>query len=325
VTELDRGFAFATLGLSLLVAPAELVAAERVELVERSADCELNRELATQLRAELEAAGFDVVEPPLAESTPPVPARFAVVSCEGAGESSIAVSLLQTGRDPDRRIFSGNTDESTHSLVLRVTEFLRARVVEVSSPPTPETSVAVPPPSQPEAENLAYTAELGAAALLHPGGLAFSIAPAIALGVELTRPLRIELRASGPFLGTENGGAGSANVDQELALLGVRFVVLDGVPDVFVSAAAGAFRLGARGEARPPFQSLTNSALSAVLAAGAGSDVRVATAGNLTLTLGARADAALLMPQPALRLAETAVARAGQPAYALTATIGARF
>jgi hypothetical protein len=318
VTGLRRGLAFATLGAALLVAPSRLVAAERVQLVERGTDCELNRELVTQLRAELEAAGFNVVAAPVAEPA------LATVTCEAPDATSIAIWVPRAGRDPDRRVLRADPNESTHSLVVRVTEFLRARAVEVAPPPSePSTAarrpVAREPPSRP------YSLELGASALFHPGGLAFSVAPAVALGVEIAGPLWLELRAAGPFLGTENGGVGSAHFDQELALVGARFVALQGVADFFVSAAIGAFRLGANGEARPPFQSLTNSSLSAAFAAGAGSAVRVATAGSVTFAFGARADAILLAPEPALRLAETAVATAGQPVCSLTATIGARW
>jgi hypothetical protein len=321
VTGLRRGLALATLGAALLVAPSRLVAAERVQIVERGADCELSREFVTQLRAELEAAGFNVVvEAPVAQPA------LATVTCEAPGGTSISILIPRAGRDSDRRVLRAESNESAHSLVVRVTEFLRARVVEVTPPPPRrEPGIAARPPVAPEPQSRAYSLELGASALFHPGGLAFSAAPAVALGVELAGPLWLELRAAGPFLGTENGGVGRAHLDQELALAGARFVAFDGVADVFVSAAVGAFRLGAKGEARPPFQSLSNSALSAAFAAGAGGEVSIVTLGSVELTLGARADAVLLAPEPALRLAETAVATAGQPACSLSATIGARW
>ncbi len=325
MTELRRGFAFAALGAVLVVSPSRLAAAERVALVERGGSCALSEELLTQLRAELEAAGFDVVESlPVPAETAAPPDAFARVSCEPWERASLAISM-GTADAPERRVLRADEDESTHSLVLRVTEFLRARVVEVTAPSRPELRVKEPPAFVEEPASLVYSAELGASALFHPGGLPFSVAPAVVLGVRVAAPLWIDVRAAGPFLGTERGGVGNAHVDQGLALVGVRYVALDGSVDVFASAAVGAFRLGAHGDATPPFRSLTDSALSAAFAVGAGASVGVTRAGGVALELGARADALLLTPQPTLRLAETAVAKAGQPACGLTATIGARW
>lgn len=322
-----RGLALSTLGMTLVAFSSAAIAAERVELRKHGDGCELSADLSIQLRAELEAAEFDVVESTQSDLPPDdagTEGRLALVSCAPEDAPAISIWMARAGGVTERRVRAA-PEESTHSLVLRVTELLRAHVVEVAAPPRAKPSTEPLPAVTSEPASHSYSVDVGASALLHPGGLSFSVAPALALGLRVTGPLWLELRAAGPFWGSERGGAGRADVDQELALLGARFVMLDGVASVFVSAALGAFRLGARGEARPPFQSLKNSALTAAFAAGAGTSIDIASAGGVSFGLGARAEAVLLTPEPALRLAENAVATAGQPACSFLVAVGARW
>lgn len=297
-------------------------------------------ELLHQLTAELGAEGFDVViesstHDARDEELETVAVRggaVAAVRIESHGNvRRCSVWLARPGARGTLRALESRGDENVRTLALRVVELVRASSIELEleasqrtpmrvTAPKPALRVSPPKsPASPQPRRL-LGAVFGASLWLHPGGLRGSVAPALGLMLRFSDRAWLELRGVGPALSRESSERGIAEIDQELLLVGLRFDALNAERvGLHWSAAAGGYRLGARGNAEPPFTDGRDARVVGAAGFGGGLRCALVRSGELRLALSARGDAFYLLPRPVLRFAERSVASAGQPALLATA------
>jgi hypothetical protein len=306
---------------------------------------ELNVE--EQLRAELRAAGFDVhvVQTPESASAAALEgvaretgsfAAIAVVRVPGQpAAADVWVTDRVTGKTLLRRVRAeGTPDTSARILALRAVELLHASLIELNVPhPARGEATADPavrefaaPASEtdrlePDASGFErFVVEAGAGLLAGPGGIPAAIAPAIALGLRQGRTWSARLFVCAPAISTVSAAPGTAQVDQELALLRVAFEpVFAGRFMPSLSMAAGAYRLGVAGDAAPPFVGQRGHAFAAAF--GGGVAVRLMLSRKIGARLGA--DALIVAPRPVVGFAGRAVAEAARPMLVLSSTLEA--
>ena len=300
--------------LSITLFAAFSQAAPRVALVSRAAVSEHYSAAWHQVRAELRADGFEVVI--VGEPTPPSAAgleerarsseSFAALQLSET-ESGLTVDIWieapSTGKTLVHRVSAqGKTREAARELALRAAELLGASVLVIS----------LSTPESPPRRLLGVWA--GGAVLGHPGGLSTGVAAALGGSVWATESLSFELRLVTPAFGNESTLLGTADTDQELALLGMRLESSIGDPFfVLASASYGGYRVAVRGNPLPPLIGRSEHQIVAAAAFGAGIGLRLLKRPGLDLGLVLREDVVALMPRPVLRFANATLAKAGQP------------
>jgi hypothetical protein len=309
----------------------------------------------TQLRAELSAAGFEIV---VTQSSNPETSRESLEKIARDTDSFAAIAVVEpedglavdiwvadrvTGKTVLRRIDAGEDQRQGAAIVaLRAVELLRASLLELNLPDrprgevgvTPEVRAFVPeppprlgpaPPPAPidrvepgvEPKRQRFGVALGGAAFVAPGGIPLAPAPRLVISWRPLEDWAGALDLSGPALASVEGRAGRASVDQELALGKIQLEPTWGDVSPLAAIGVGAFRLGARGSARAPFEDRSGGALAFALAIGAGARIRVAEHVRLVLD----AQAVGLFPKPVVRFAGEQVAATGRPL--LLAGVGA--
>lgn len=310
---------FALLGALLNTNPvkAELV---RIALAaETSQDAALSEAL-QQLRSELIADGFDVVETLVApdpRSTAERTRSDAVVHVHIA-RRGITAEIWTRADAPKRHQLSvaGTSSDDARTLALQVTEALRARWTELNvadDPRVPDRAPDSQPPPEGERRER-FALGLGATAFLHSGPLGAAFAPEIHFSALLGERVRLEAVATGPALSDLEAPGGSAGLDQELLTVGAAFDVA-GFDDhrAFVAAGMGVYRLGARGSAEQPLAGVDDATFSAAFGAGAGVRFSLARSQTLRVSLLVRAEALVLGPRPVVSFADRVVARTARP------------
>ncbi len=196
----------------------------------------------------------------------------------------------------------GSSREAARELALRTAELLGASVLVLS------LSTKEPPLRRD------FGVWLGGAVLGHPGGLSTGVAATLGGYWRATESLSVELRLVAPAFGNETTPLGTAETDQELALLGLRLESSIGDPLFVVAAASyGAYRVAVRGKPFPPLVGRSEHQLVAAAAFGAGIGVRLLRRPGFDLELVLREDVIALMPRPVLQFANSTMAKAGQP------------
>ena len=312
--------------LSITLFAALSQAAPRVALVSRAAVSEHYSAAWHQLRAELKADGFDIVV--VGEPTPPSAAGLEGLARNTESFAALRLSETESGLTADVWIedrstgkslvhqvsAQGNSREAARELALRTAELLGASVLVLS------LSAREPP----HRRNAGIW--LGAAVLGHPGGLSTGLAAALGANLHATESLSFELRLVSPAFGNETTLLGTAETDQELALLGLRLESSIGDPFfVVASASYGGYRLAVRGNPLPPLVSRSEHRIVAAAAFGAGIGVRILRRPGFDLGLVLREDVVALTPRPVLRFANTTLAKAGQPMLVATGGLELRW
>jgi hypothetical protein len=333
--------------LALVVWATPAAGSPRVALVV-AAETSSESSVTTQLRAELSAAGFEIVVTPssdpetsreslekIARDTDSF-AAIAVVEPEGGLAVDIWVADRVTGKTVLRRLDAGEDQRQGAAIVaLRAVELLRASLLELNLPERPRGEVSatpevrafvpeprprlVPAPAAPpivdrvaprvEPKRQQFGVALGGAAFVAPGGIPAAPAPRLVISWRPLKDWAGALDLSGPALASVGGRAGRASVDQELVLARIQYEPSLGDVSPLATIGAGAFRLGARGSARDPFEDRSGAALAFAAAIGAGARVRVAE--HVRLLLDAQAIG--LFPRPVVRFAGEQVAATGRP------------
>jgi hypothetical protein len=217
----------------------------------------------SQLKAELESAGFEVVL--VTDASAPSPdgleqiarrtesmAAILIVHRNDELAADVWVTDRITGKTVLRRVRpDAPAPEAERILALRAVELLHASLVELNlphdprgeEPPPPEVEKWVAPPpgaahpplrDEPAAspksrENAAqaqprmFALALGAAALGGPGGLDLAVAPAIGVAWQALPAWTGEAWLIGPALSTLSGAGGSVDTDEELLVVRVRY------------------------------------------------------------------------------------------------------
>ncbi len=196
----------------------------------------------------------------------------------------------------------GHGREAARELALRTAELLEASVLVLG----------ISDEEAPSARHFGVWA--GAGVLGHPGGVPFAATPAAGFYYRASENLAFELRLMLPAASEESIARDRADIDQELALLGLRFeTALDEPMFVLASLGYGAYRIGVHGKAAPPLVGRSEQQFVSAAAFGAGLGVRILKRQNLDLKLVVREDVIALMPRPVVRFAEAPLAKAGQP------------
>jgi len=300
--------------LSITLFAAFSQAAPRVALVSRAAVSEHYSAAWHQLRAELRADGFEVVI--VGEPAPPSAAGLEGVARSSESFAALRLSETESGLTADiwieapstgktlvRQVSAqGKSREAARELALRTAELLGASVLVIS--------LSTPEP----APRRHLGAWAGGAVLGHPGGLSTGVAAALGGYLHATESLSFELRLVTPAFGNEATLLGTADTDQELALLGLRLESSIGAPlFVLASASYGGYRVAVRGKPLAPLVGRSEHQIVAAAAFGAGIGVRLLKRPGFDLGLVLREDVVALMPRPVLRFANATLAKAGQP------------
>ena len=197
-----------------------------------------------------------------------------------------------------------------------------AESAESSGPPPSAAAPALParPPSSPPVSKPSPTpapkaqspwgAGAGVALLAGPGGVPPALAPALSLRHAPAPPWWAELALIAPALGTLRDDVGRARVDQEIAVLkaGASYP-LGAWARGFVALGGGAYRLGVRGSATPPYSGRRDHVLSAAGVLGLGARTRLGDDWWLQLD----ATAMLTTPRAEVVFSDHTQARSGRP------------
>jgi hypothetical protein len=294
--------------------------------------------LVRRLRAELGAAGFEIVVVPMGPSPDP---RAAVEGADARAFASVHVTRAKGGVDvwiADRA--TGKTSvrhlegKSPAEVALQVVELLRASLAELSVRPATR-----PESGSPEAEKQGipddvarFAKPVGAAAgattesargavrfdaraALFASAHAWSIAPSLGMAWQ-PGALRVGVVFIGPSAasGAIERAVGTAHAEPMLGLAELAWVGSGALAPAF-GLSAGALRLRARGEATATgFRGVDDATWSIALAASA--ELRANLGAGVWLVLGARC--LIASPAPAVAIGDDRVRALGPPALLTT-------
>jgi hypothetical protein len=342
--------ALAVLAFLAIVASAMTALAERarVALALPSDPDEVQAEVATRVRAELETAQFDVVVVPLdpggdprqgvevAALEPKPIATLAIIRLQNRPAVDVWVSDRVTGKTLVKRLDVGRRPDAqlSSSLAIHAVELLRASLLEVRTEaarregpraeepsPIPAEVTAwvdraiVPEPARPIFERPAIA--IGAATILSSTSIGPAFAPAVRASLGSPGGVAGRLSIVGPgFGGQLRGPSGTASVRQELALAEIVYAPSHRTFVPFASVGLGAYHLYMRGDsADPTFDGATKHVWSVLADAGAGVAARLGSAAIFFDVHG-------FVTQPAARLVvgNTSFGTVGKPS--LLASLG---
>jgi hypothetical protein len=305
------------LALWLVAAPAW---AEKVFVLRPDRTDVVLTEAFNRLQAELWLANFEVEVRGDESGSDAVELRtaavergaFAAVAFARSDDTTsvdVWVDDRATGSTATRTLELADVEDAPRVLALRAVDFVRSalrdaegREREPTSSPTERVEAERPSPHAVEEERRERAVELrlGAEAL-------FTGSPGIGYGPLLGaayryRELQIGLAFTGPALGTEwRAEEGIVTFHQELLLAEARFELVRLPPfSLGPTLAVGGYLLPARGEAKPPLVSRSDTEWAFAVAPGIG--VRHFLCGDLFLDLSGRA--LLLLPRPGVSLEE---------------------
>lgn len=267
----------------------------RVLLLERATSDEASREVTTRVRAELSAAGFDVLVVPAQESDPQAavesagrdlhPASVLLIEPEDGGSDLwLADRMLRKTVVLRLRSEPGRGQEAAR-IAVQAVELVKARLAELAVTREHEASrPAAPPPSQsfvaePETRGARPNLTLGVALLEGFQRSQNAISPVIRLGVALPEGwtgdvLALDLRGS--FIGLGRAarieqGAGAATLRHTAVALDavMRFLPQRRLQP-FVSLGGGFLALDVAGVAPDPYRNSAARTLSGLVNASGG-------------------------------------------------------
>jgi hypothetical protein len=327
--------------VQIVVAPAfeESARAEgapsRVALVRSSSNDRVLHEAATRVRAELLAAGFEVVDVDEAPGDPrsevenaaPETSSFATIAMNRAANGAFAdvwISDHVTGKTVARRLEVGSGENATAVLAIRTLELLRASLLEVAAkvPPAeppmaapvdvvkwiePALPAAAPAPAPSPLRGTALA--LGALALHGLRGIGLAIGPTLGVSHGIG-PWFARLALAGPLLGPNlQTSTGSATVRQELGALELGWASVPRPVGVNAWIGAGGYDLHTDGSAATPYRATSGDVVSFLMTAGLGVLFEIGP------RVGVTADVTALVvdPQPVVVIAGRDAGGAGLP------------
>lgn len=197
-------------------------------------------------------------------------------------------------------------------------------------PPAAPPASAKPPPSartqatapasagshETPAPRARWSASAGVRLLGGPGGMPWSVGPALGAAWHALPGWAVQLQWSGPFSGRVEDAQASAWVDQEVMELRVRGDLLRRQTPVvpYLAAGAGLHRMGARGTASSPSRGVSNAAWSPAVSAAAGMKLRAAR--NLGFVF--EVESIFTASRQAVVFGDRTVASGGRPLVAAT-------
>jgi hypothetical protein len=307
----------------------------RVALVRSSSSDRVLHQATTRVRAELVAAGFEVVDVDRAPGDPrseveeaaPDASCFATIAMSRAANGAFAdvwVSDRITGKTVVRRLEVRSDENGTSVLAIRTLELLRASLLEVAAErPSAEPPVsapndvmrwitpALPAPPPPAPVSPLRGPSLGFGALVLHGlrGIGPAVGPTACFSLGLG-PWFARATFAGPLLGPDlQSAAGSATVRQELAALAFGWASVPHPVGVYTWGGAGALDLHTDGSASAPYRGTSGDVISFLTTAGLGALVRIAPRLGVTVDVSAL----YLVPQPIVVIAGRDAGSGGSP------------
>lgn len=322
----------------------------RVAVVRSASNDPLLREASTRLRAELVAAGFEVVEVDRipgdgrseVESSPSTGGggsagsasdeSFATVAMTRAGAGALAdvwIGDHVTGKTVVQTLRVGAAPNAAAVLAIRALELLRASLLEVAAAPraseapldTPKDVLKWVEPSLPDhappPADLFEGGALGVGAIALHGlrGIGLALGPTLRVSHGIAAPWFGRLTLTGPLIGPSlEEKEGTATVRQEFASLDLGLSTRQAPLGFFAWAGAGAYHLHTSGSATAPFRSTSDDVFSFLLTAGIGGVARVARRLAVTADLSAIG----VVPRPVVIVSNRAVGSAGGPSLGMS-------
>lgn len=309
----------------------------RVVLLVAAGQDELLREAATRLKAELGAAGFEVVQ---IDPGAPAPAAATVDLASAArGRSAVAAVRLDRsadgvgaalwlerdgGAEPATHTIAGQGAASPSVVAVRTVELLEATATRASAagPPRPALPPGAAAPGAPPAARPPLLRGLGAEAglfVLQGGGVGPAAGPflRLSLGAPLAsrgdEVVAARITLAGPaFAPALTGAAGALSVRQELAMAEAVFALGATGPVVpRLSAGIGAYHLHAEGDPKPPYVPASGDVWSVIGGTGMGLGFRLGARWTAVLDL----QVLFAEPRPTLRLAGERLGAPGRPSF----------
>jgi hypothetical protein len=330
------------------LASPSLAERARVALAQPSDPDEVQAEIATRIKAELETAQFDVVVVPLdpgvdprqgvevAQLEPRPIATLAIIRLQNRPAVDVWVSDRVTGKTLVKRLDVGKRPDAhvSSALAIHAVELLRASLLEVRTEagrhegpraeepsPIPAEVTAwvdraiVPEPVRPLFEPPAIA--IGAATIYSSVSMGAAFAPAVRASIGSPGGVAGRLSLVGPgFGGQLRSPSGTAFVRQELALVEFLYAPSRRTIVPFGSVGLGAYHLYMRGDATDPaYSGVTHHVWSVLADLGAGVAARL---GSSAIFL----DVHGFVTQPSARLmiGNSTIATVGKPS--LLASIG---
>ncbi len=325
--------ALAILGVSWSArAASALVVLIPAPSASQAADLVMNR-----TRGELLADGFRVM---LADPTPEADRSAAVARVAHEAGASVTVGLSLDGdgtavtlylvdalgrvtlrRMEERDAVAGEAPEvvarhHVDRLRANLLDFLVANMAPAPPPPPQRAEPASQPPSADvvpaSKEKLRFAIEAGLGVLGGFDGAGAAVMPVARVRLEVQPGLALRATAAG--FGTQprvDATAGSANVDQSLAL--IECVAQLGVANAIrpvLTVGAGVFHVDVTGTGQPPYSGAQNGEFAFTLDGGAGVVATIAP----HIEVAVEGHALVTAPGIAVRFLDTEAARIGRPA-----------
>jgi hypothetical protein len=326
----------------------------RVALAQPAEPDEIQAEVATRIRAELETALFEVVVVPLdpgmdprqgvesAAIDPKPLATVAIVRLQNRPAVDVWISDRLTGKTLVKRVDVGRKPDTeiTSALAIHAVELLRASLLEVRTQSRPDATPAEGSPSpipnevvdwvdhaiRPPAFQPLFarpTIAVGAATIYGSPAVGAAFAPVLRASIGASSGVAARLSFVGPaFSGRLRGPRGSASVRQELAMVEVAYAPSRQWLMPMASAGIGGYHLDMRGDATDPAYTGGEGQFWALLAdIGAGIAARLGPGAALSL----EAHGFITQPTAHLFIGDTSIATVGRSSLLVSLGIVAGF
>lgn len=310
--------------IGVLLLPA-LASAQRIVLLRPKTADEALLQAFGRLKGELMVHDFEVIVVDAAEDLPSpgelakaaeqvrAVATVSLVRSEGLASADVWISDRVTGKTSMRTIATAQHSEASSILAIRAVDLLRTSLREFGpgERPPPEVVGASPQRAPEHVRDWAtaerakrrWSVEAGVAMESTSSKLGNMYGPSIALGYSPSERLDFGLGFQGPLSGahaTQEGASLALRTEQLFAELEYRFLSR-ALWSLEATGALGAHHLDVQGTAELPYAGRSDSAWTALAAAGLGAELRVTRQAALTLS----GRAVFLAPRPVVHLVDT--------------------
>lgn len=286
----------------------------RVAILMPEEPTEASARVEERLRAELSAAGYEVLTVSVDGPVDRVQLRAIARRTDSSSAVTVVVGPTElegavwvrdeaTGRESLESVRPARaTHEGAAVFAIWAAEQLRASLLAFepvvreatpaprSAPDAVRPAPVVAPPEVPPARERRssgdhtahgfYGLSGGLAVLLSHGTVPWGVGPTVGLSWQTERWLG-SVRVTGPVSSTVGTSSGRVDIDQELLTLRAGALLRKGDEvgrlTPFVALGVGAYRLGARGDAIAPYRSASNQAWSGLIEATGGCRMRLST------------------------------------------------